>query len=298
MSGRPRTVNRKAKRSTPDDCSSRIALLFKDESVGLRSWSASKPSPREGRDRESSAPAWSRVSHRFADIIRQNDEKNDVDAIPRRQPLSGAPGHRGTSRGVVTKPRIRQRDIAREADVSVATVDRVLNSRPGVNIHTARRIRDAVARLENRRDQAASRRPPFLRFDFILPGGTNTFMSMLEAAITSAGQAYAAAGVTLRCHRIEGFNPHVLAQSIPEIGAHSGGLAVVALENPMVREAVNDVTDLGVPVVTLVSNLSTPRTAGYVGLDNRAAGRTAARARFVRRGTQCRNQRSPPDRAA
>ena len=186
---------------------------------------------------------------------------------------------------MVTIPRIRQRDIAREADVSVATVDRVLNSRPGVNVHTARRIRDALARLENRRDQVASRRPAFLGFDFILPGGTNTFMSMLESAIVSAGQGYAAAGVTLRCHRIEGFNPHVLAQSIPEIGGHSDGLAVVALENPMVREAVNDVTDLGIPVVTLVSNLSTPRTAGYVGLDNRAAGRTAGYliGRFVRR---------------
>ena len=175
----------------------------------------------------------------------------------------------------VSKYKIRQFEIAREADVSIATVDRVLNSRPGVNVHTARRIMDAVGRLERRRSQSASGRPAAIRFDFVLPGGTNTFMSLLEAGIESAGQAYKGERVRLRCHRIEGFNPQILAKSIREIGSNSSGLAVVALENPIVREAVNDVCDLGVPVVTLVSNLSTPKKLGYVGLDNRAAGRTA-----------------------
>ena len=188
---------------------------------------------------------------------------------------------------MLTKPRIRQFDIAREAEVSVATVDRVLNARPGVNVHTARRIRDAVARLESRRDRAAVGRPDRLGFDFILPGGPNTFMAMLADAIRADGEAYADDGVSLRCHRIEGFNPEILARSIRDIGRRSGGLAVVALENPIVREAVNDVTDLGVPVVTLVSSLSTPKTAGHVGLDNRAAGRTAGylMGRFVRAAT-------------
>ena len=42
------------------------------------------------------------------------------------------------------KTKIRHTDIAREAGASVATVDRVLNSRPGVSKHTAKRILDAV----------------------------------------------------------------------------------------------------------------------------------------------------------
>ena len=48
------------------------------------------------------------------------------------------------------------------------------------------------------------------------------------------------------------------------------------LEHPLVREAVHTLAEEGVPVVTLVSDLSNSRRAGYVGLDNRAAGRTAA----------------------
>ncbi len=184
----------------------------------------------------------------------------------------------------MAKLKIRQSDIACEAEVSITTVDRVLNARPGVNVHTARRIKEAVARLETLRDQGVSGRPESLRFDFILPSGTNTFMAMLAQAIESAGEAFAKDGVSLQCHRIQGFNPEILAQSVREIGQHSSGLAVVALENPIVRDAVNEVTGLGVPVVTLVSNLSTPKKAGYVGLDNRAAGRTAGylMGRFVR----------------
>ena len=50
----------------------------------------------------------------------------------------------------------------------------------------------------------------------------------------------------------------------------------MALDHPLVREAVHVLADEGIPVVTLVSDLSNSRRAGYVGLDNRAAGRTAA----------------------
>lgn len=176
---------------------------------------------------------------------------------------------------VVAQLSIRQTDIAREAGVSVATVDRVLNTRPGVNIHTAQRIWDALERLERQRGRAAAGSLGPLRFDFILPAGPNTFMAMLEDAISDVGRTVASDGVTVNCHRVKGFNAQILADSIRKLGPRSSGLAVVALENPVVREAVNGIADSGVPVVTLVSNLTTPKKAGYVGLDNRAAGRTA-----------------------
>ncbi|MES2813521.1 MAG: LacI family DNA-binding transcriptional regulator, partial [Pseudomonadota bacterium] len=38
-------------------------------------------------------------------------------------------------------------DIAREAGVSLATVDRVLNARPGVREKTVTAVNDAIARL-------------------------------------------------------------------------------------------------------------------------------------------------------
>ena len=43
-----------------------------------------------------------------------------------------------------------------------------------------------------------------------------------------------------------------------------------------VREAVAELAAQGVPVITLISDLSNSPRVAYIGLDNRAAGRTAA----------------------
>jgi len=167
----------------------------------------------------------------------------------------------------------RLADVAREAGVSLATVDRVVNGRPGVRPQTADRIWETIRRLESAplRGVAAAA----LHFDVVLPAGPNTFMQNLENAVAAAGRELDGQGVTVSCHRIEGFNPVVLAATIIELGKTSDGVAIAALENPFVREAVGTVADRGVPVVTLVCDLSNARTVGYVGLDNRAAGRTA-----------------------
>ncbi len=176
------------------------------------------------------------------------------------------------------QPKTRLVDIAREAGVSLATVDRALNGRSGVRDETAEKIRKAIRRLETRsiaRMPVTGGRIGRLRFDVVLPAGTNTFMNNLEAALLAAAGDLAETGVMLTSRRIEGFNPAALAETIRTVGEQSDGLAVAALENPLVREAVQEVSRNGVPVVTLVSDLSNSRRIRYVGLDNRAAGRTA-----------------------
>lgn len=45
------------------------------------------------------------------------------------------------------------KDIAEQAGVSTATVDRVLNGRPHVRAHMARRVHQAIAALERQRGQ-------------------------------------------------------------------------------------------------------------------------------------------------
>jgi LacI family transcriptional regulator len=176
----------------------------------------------------------------------------------------------------VKKRKIRMTDIARQAGVSTATVDRVLNERPGVKAHTADRIHAAIRELEI----ASNPKSPalaggLLAFDFILPAGTNTFMQNLHDSIAAISERLKANAISVRSHRIHGFDAQALADSIRKLGPDSSGLAIVALDNPIVREAVNEVVDKGIPVVTLVSDLPNSRRLAYVGLDNRAAGRTA-----------------------
>ena len=80
-------------------------------------------------------------------------------------------------------------DIAKEAGVSLATVDRVLNSRPGVREKTVDRVREAVERLGYVRDINAANlaRQRRYRFVFLLPEGESQFLESLEAAVDEAG---------------------------------------------------------------------------------------------------------------
>ncbi len=79
-------------------------------------------------------------------------------------------------------------DIARTAGVSLATVDRVLNERPGVRAKTRDRVMDAMNTLGYVRDVGAANlaRGKLYQFDFILPDNENTFMLSLRAELQAA----------------------------------------------------------------------------------------------------------------
>src|SRR6266851_9379940 len=71
------------------------------------------------------------------------------------------------------------------------------------------------------------------------------------------------------------FDPAVLAATLESLAGDFDGMAVVALDHPSVRAAINDLVDGGTKVVTLVSDVPSSRRHHYVGIDNIAAGRTA-----------------------
>lgn len=179
---------------------------------------------------------------------------------------------------MIKKIKVRLAAVAREAGVSVATVDRVIHGRPGVKPHTADHIMAVIERMENGESNVTSiaeARPDNLYFDIVLPIGTNAFFNHLEEEIREYANRPANSGLSVRIHRIKGFDPDVLAESIEHIARQTDGIAVVAIESPQVRDAVNRAVQKKIPVVTLVSDLSGSRRMGYIGMDNRAGGRTA-----------------------
>ena len=168
-------------------------------------------------------------------------------------------------------------DIAREAGVSAATVDRVINNRPGVRERTRDIVIAAARRLGYLADEQGQGGEPvraeMIRLDFLLPVGTNTFIRMLQNQLEQQGSARA--GLDVHVHAIEGFNPDTLARRLQDLRGKSQGVGVIALDHPTVREAIRDLSGAGVKVVTLASDvLHVPRVA-YVGIDNRQAGRLA-----------------------
>jgi LacI family transcriptional regulator len=90
---------------------------------------------------------------------------------------------------IMAKPTVH--DIAKAAGVSLATVDRVLNARPGVRDITVSRVQDTVQKLGYVRDISAANlaRGRRYRFVFVLPDNPSQFLKALRDAITetSAG---------------------------------------------------------------------------------------------------------------
>lgn len=169
-------------------------------------------------------------------------------------------------------PRPTLVDLAREAGVSSATVDRVVNNRPGVRPRTREAVLGAARRLGYQFDgEVAPARP--LRLTFLLPAGTNAFMAALRRQIEA--QAVERPDLTVRVEMIEGFNPESLARSLDEVAPGTDGLGLVALDHPLVREGVRRLSQRGVKVVTLASDVQNVPRLAYVGIDNRQAGRLA-----------------------
>src|SRR3546814_10826577 len=72
------------------------------------------------------------------------------------------------------------------------------------------------------------------------------------------------------------FDAVLLAATLNGFGDRYSGVAVVALDHPLVCAAIDDLVAPRVHVVTLVSDAPNSRRPHYVGIANVAAGRTAA----------------------
>lgn len=170
-------------------------------------------------------------------------------------------------------------DIAATAGVSVATVDRVLNRRPGVRVHTIERVEAAIAKLNYVRDIAATNlaKQRTYALTFIVPEEPNAFMRQLESEIRQAVDGARADRIEIKLVTVPAFNSAALTKALDGIDVtRVCGAAFVAIESPDVHAAVDRLKKAGLHLVTLVSDLPTSKRDHYAGIDNVAAGRTAA----------------------
>ncbi len=187
---------------------------------------------------------------------------------------------------LVNKPTVN--DIARVAGVSLATVDRVLNRRPGVRAVTVQKVQQAINELGYVRDTAAANlaRKRVYNFLFVLPDSDNEFVEALSKQIVDQSRDQFIERTRMKIQRVAPFDPQEIVEILDALDIREvDGVAVFGPETPSVRDAVKRVRDKGVPVVALVSDLPSSERDHFVGVDNVSAGRTAAQlmGRFVHR---------------
>jgi LacI family transcriptional regulator len=165
-------------------------------------------------------------------------------------------------------------DIARLAGVGTATVDRVLNHRPGVNADTVQRVLDVVAKLGAAPQPGRPRKGDNFRFAYVLPSDDSPFLSLVDRQIAQSAGDFRHQHITEVTHRVDARDPAKFAAALASMGGCQG-VAVMAPDLPPIKLAINELVRSGVHVVTLFSDVAGSMRATHIGADNRAAGRTA-----------------------
>lgn len=171
-------------------------------------------------------------------------------------------------------------DIAREAGVGVATVDRVLNGRAAVRAETGRRVLEAARAigyhgtplLKRRLDEAV----PQYRVGFLLQRREQPFYQLFEAAVLEACSSATAARLKGEVAFLPSQNPSDIVAALQAMAKRVQSIAMVAIDHPSVSAAVAELEASGVPVFSLLSDFAAGVRHGYVGLNNRKVGRTSA----------------------
>lgn len=165
------------------------------------------------------------------------------------------------------------RDIAEAVGLGTATVERVLNGRGGVRPETAERVLVAARRLDYRRNLPEAHRG-LMRIEVILVRPETTFFSRLSRGFERIA---ASLDPSVSVHRtfVDEADPKAIAERILKPHARRSGLIIAVPQYAEVDSALGRLLGGGLPVVQVVTSMEGV-DADFVGIDNEAAGRTAA----------------------
>jgi LacI family transcriptional regulator len=168
-------------------------------------------------------------------------------------------------------------DLAKAAGVSIATVDRVINRRLPVSDDTAQRVVKAAEDIGYHATSLLKRRvleSPLRRFGFLLQKKYAFYESFGHELLAATKAARNIEGKP-KLEFMDQLVPTYIAERITTVAAKMDAIAVVAMDHPLIVQAVESVVASGKPVFTLLSPISSPAVTCHLGLDSRKCGRVA-----------------------
>jgi LacI family transcriptional regulator len=171
-------------------------------------------------------------------------------------------------------------DVAREAGLSTATVDRVLNAREKVREDTAKRVYEAARLIGYHAAPLIGQRVqmdlPRLRLGVVLhkerQAFYQSFKAEIERAVTEATGLRASAVIEFAASQA----PSDFTTLIEGMAGRVDAIAATAVTHPEVTEAVIRLNTKGIPCFALLNDFAQGVRQNYLGLNNMKIGRIAA----------------------
>ncbi|AVH45040.1 LacI family DNA-binding transcriptional regulator [Agrobacterium tumefaciens] len=165
-------------------------------------------------------------------------------------------------------------DIAKAANVSLSTVDRVLNSRGGVAEIKERSVLEWARKLKI--DRALNQRAPrTMHIAVLVQPPDNPFHAAVQRKFLAAAREFPNYNLQFKVHHLDPLRPSGTARLIKALASSCDGMVIVSAQHEDIATALHDFGRSGKPVVTLATDIHGAERHAYVGPDNRKAGRVA-----------------------
>ncbi|MGF6595339.1 LacI family transcriptional regulator [Paraburkholderia sp. GAS448] len=167
------------------------------------------------------------------------------------------------------------KEIALQAGLGVATVDRVLNGRANVREHTRNRVEQAIKELEKQELNLANTGRK-LMVDVVVEAPAR-FADEIKDALEAELPLLHPAVLRPRFLMRETMTTDEVIEALQSIGRRgSHGVFLKARDVPEIAKAIGELQQRGIPVITTFTDIPLSGRIAYAGPDNRVAGATAA----------------------
>ena len=177
--------------------------------------------------------------------------------------------------------KIRIKDIAERAGVSVGTVDRVLHERPNVSKSAREKVEKALEEMDYQPNMYAAALAYNKSYEFfcILPSHENeAYWDEVEEGATNATQHRRDFGVSLHILYYERFSPASFTKTARECMKESpDGVIVVPSTLDATRQFTDKLHELHIPFILLDSYMPDLKPLAFYGQDSFQSGYYAAR---------------------
>jgi LacI family transcriptional regulator len=173
------------------------------------------------------------------------------------------------------KPTLKQ--LMEITQLSRATIDRALNDRPGVHPRTRHAVEAALKQLSGGSTSKPSPRAKPTAYDFkLIAQAGDAFTDELTRTAAALEAEFADGGVRLEVVRCVGAADDEVATRVRKAAAVADGIGIICTNTATTTSALRECMAAGKSVVTLITDVDADARHTYVGVNNRAAGQSAA----------------------